>query len=209
MTNSSTLTLDERVSALLDGYLDGDGFESTLAELSADPKAAQTWAIFHVVGDVLRSKELAPRPRDANFLQRFEQRLARQSLDVPDAPIHQQRPVSMAIPVRPGYAVLSAPNAESLRWKIAAGAAGMALAGVISLSFWADYRSGGIEQLASTAPAPSATTLSPQSSTAPEVMIRDPRLDALMAAHRELGGHSALQMPAGFLRNATYDGSGR
>ncbi|MEY3123908.1 MAG: hypothetical protein RLZZ573_428, partial [Pseudomonadota bacterium] len=79
----------------------------------------------------------------------------------------------------------------------------------ISLSFWADYRSGGIEQLASTAPAPSATTLSPQSSTAPEVMIRDPRLDALMAAHRELGGHSALQMPAGFLRNATYDGSGR
>lgn len=209
MTNSSTLTLDERISALLDGHLDGDGIDATLAELTTDPQAAQTWAIFHVVGDVLRSKELAPRPRDANFLQRFEQRLAQQNLDAPDVPVYDQRPVPMAIPVPPGPAGLSASNAESFRWKIAAGAACMALAGVMGLSLWADYRSGGSAQLASTAPAQSVPMATPQSAAAPEVMIRDPRLDALMAAHRELGGHSALQMPAGFLRNATYDGSGR
>jgi sigma-E factor negative regulatory protein RseA len=38
------------------------------------------------------------------------------------------------------------------------------------------------------------------------VMIRDARLDEFLAAHRQLGGASALQMPAGFLRNATFEG---
>ena len=39
-------------------------------------------------------------------------------------------------------------------------------------------------------------------------MLRDPRLDELLAAHRQLGG-AALQMPSGFLRNATFEGPGR
>jgi sigma-E factor negative regulatory protein RseA len=41
------------------------------------------------------------------------------------------------------------------------------------------------------------------------VMIRDPRLDALLAAHRQFGGASALQMPSGFMRNATFEDGGR
>lgn len=36
-------------------------------------------------------------------------------------------------------------------------------------------------------------------------MIRDPRLDELLAAHRQYGNTTALQMPAGFLRNATFE----
>ena len=45
--------------------------------------------------------------------------------------------------------------------------------------------------------------------TAQGVMIRDPNLDALLAAHRQFGGSSALQMPTGFLRNATFEGAVR
>ena len=41
------------------------------------------------------------------------------------------------------------------------------------------------------------------------VMIRDPRLDEFLAAHRQLGGVSALQMPAGFVRAATVEAPGR
>ena len=41
------------------------------------------------------------------------------------------------------------------------------------------------------------------------VMLRDPRLDELLAAHRQFGGTSALQMPTGFLRNATFEPSDR
>jgi sigma-E factor negative regulatory protein RseA len=35
-------------------------------------------------------------------------------------------------------------------------------------------------------------------------MLRNPQLDALIAAHNQAGGSSALQMPSGFLRSATF-----
>jgi sigma-E factor negative regulatory protein RseA len=41
------------------------------------------------------------------------------------------------------------------------------------------------------------------------VMIRDPRLDELLAAHRRFGHTAALQMPAGFLRNASFEAPGK
>jgi sigma-E factor negative regulatory protein RseA len=41
--------------------------------------------------------------------------------------------------------------------------------------------------------------------TAQGQVLRDVRLEELLAEHRQYGGMSALQMPAGFLRNATYD----
>jgi sigma-E factor negative regulatory protein RseA len=40
------------------------------------------------------------------------------------------------------------------------------------------------------------------------VMMRDPRLDELLATHRQLGG-AQLVAPAGALRHATFDGPGR
>ena len=44
---------------------------------------------------------------------------------------------------------------------------------------------------------------------APGPMIRDPRLDEFLAAHRQLAGGSALQTPAGFLRNAAFESGSR
>ena len=58
-------------------------------------------------------------------------------------------------------------------------------------------------------PAAVLQTLASADGAAPQVMLRDARLDALMVAHRQFGGTSALQMPAGFLRNATYEGTVR
>jgi sigma-E factor negative regulatory protein RseA len=51
----------------------------------------------------------------------------------------------------------------------------------------------------------------PQSreAAAAPAMLRDSRLDELLAAHKQFGGTSALQMPAGFLRNATFDSAQR
>ena len=75
-------------------------------------------------------------------------------------------------------------------------------------------QAGAIVQVASQSPTPlptPATTSRPVTlvSGEPQVMIRDPRLDELMAAHKQFGGTSALQMPAGFLRNATFEGPAR
>ncbi|MOA64864.1 hypothetical protein D3C78_1910570 [compost metagenome] len=42
------------------------------------------------------------------------------------------------------------------------------------------------------------------------IMLRDPRLDELLAAHRQYSSVAALQMPANFLRNASFsDASAR
>jgi sigma-E factor negative regulatory protein RseA len=46
-------------------------------------------------------------------------------------------------------------------------------------------------------------------STGQGVVIRDARLEELLAEHRQHGGMSALQMPTGFIRGATYDASDR
>ena len=40
---------------------------------------------------------------------------------------------------------------------------------------------------------------------APAIIIRDPQLDAMLAAHRQMGGATAFQMPSGFMRNATFN----
>ena len=36
-------------------------------------------------------------------------------------------------------------------------------------------------------------------------VVRDARLEELLAAHKQFGATSALQEPSGFLRNATFD----
>jgi sigma-E factor negative regulatory protein RseA len=46
-----------------------------------------------------------------------------------------------------------------------------------------------------------------EASAAP--IVRDPRLDRLLAAHRQLGGATALGTTSGFLRNATFEGPAR
>jgi len=95
-------------------------------------------------------------------------------------------------------------NASVLRWKWVSGLALSALVSVVSVSLWSQNQQQA--QMAQASPVPSAAALAAASDQADaQIMIRDPQLDALMAAHQQLGGHSALQRPAGFLRNATFE----
>jgi sigma-E factor negative regulatory protein RseA len=40
-------------------------------------------------------------------------------------------------------------------------------------------------------------------------MLRDARLDELLAAHRQFGSATAIPMPAGALRNAAFEAPAR
>ena len=91
-------------------------------------------------------------------------------------------------------------NDASLRWKLVAGFATLAAMAVLSWELVAAWS-------APTAGSQMAQIETPLAPERPQVMIRDPQLDNLLAAHQQSGGISALQMPAGFLRNATYDRS--
>lgn len=187
----------ELISALADGHLQGEAFARGVALATSDPAAREAWQTYHLIGDVLRSGELGVAAMQPAFLERLQGRL------------REEPPLALAPALRePVVAQVRRPaaNDAAFRWKLVAGFASVA---AVSAILWSV--AGGLPgandagQLARAA-APAGTVL-----TAGErgVMIRDARLDELLAAHRQLGGATALQMSGGFVRNATFEGAGR
>lgn len=206
-----TVNDHELVSALADGQLRGQEFAHTLERLDADNDARLTWHAYHVVGDVLRSGEIMAGRRDADFMQRLQRALLQEAPLVPMVNAADSIAVNA---IRSGVRNLdgsadAAANEARFRWKLVAGLASLAAVSVIgwqASSGWGDQRAA--PTLAQQAVQPDSVSLLPltRGGAEPRVMIRDPQLDALLAAHKQFGGTSALQMPAGFLRNATFDG---
>ena len=203
MTDLHT-TQDEDLSALLDGELHGSAQQSAMDALLSQSTARSTWHAYHVAGDVLRSEELSGAAQDLQFWAKLETRLAQ-----------EPRSPSAAVPIPsslPAGSYLQSANGPVF-WRVLAGVACSALVAVIGLSVWSPSSGPSSVSMAGGMP-PVASKNSTQSAplevaVGPDGMIRDPRLDQLLSAHQQLGGHSALQMPSGFLRNATYEGAGR
>lgn len=185
----------ELISALADGQLHGDAFARGVELAASDPAAREAWQTYHLIGDVLRSGELAVGSPSTAFLERLQRRLQEERPGVPRAPAVE----AAAAPARE-----QAANDGSFRWKVVAGFASVAAVGAMvwTLVGGAPGRPAAPEL----AKAPAGTVLSAGERG---VMIRNPQLDELLAAHRQLGGATALQMPSGFVRNATFEGSGR
>jgi sigma-E factor negative regulatory protein RseA len=202
---------DERISALMDGSLEHDASTLTVEALTSDRQAASVWMSYHVIGDVLRSRELAPPHSDFDFLARFEERLAKSASSTGSNLPHGVlvEPMHTLFSESSSRAVIQSANAAVFRWKFVASAASAAFVLVLGVGLWGSKSSDDNTTLSSAAAPTTAVPAVASDVYQSDVMIRDARLDALLAAHRELGGHSALQMPAGFLRNATYPGQGR
>ena len=67
----------EQLSALADGQLQGDDFAAALA-WAAEDEGRDTWGVYHLVGEVLRSSDLA-RPVNPAFLSRLRDELAKEA----------------------------------------------------------------------------------------------------------------------------------
>jgi sigma-E factor negative regulatory protein RseA len=186
----------ELISALADGQLRGEAFARGVEVAASDPVAREAWHTYHLIGDVLRSGELAAGTLPATFLSRLQARL-QQEQGLPTATSAQQQ-AEPALPQR------EAANDASFRWKLVAGVASVAAVAAIGWTVVAGLAAKPDQgQLAA---AGAGTVIAGSERGA---MIRDPRLDEFLAAHRQLGSASALQMPAGFLRNATFEGPNR
>lgn len=203
----------EAVSALADGQLQGDLFAQAVAWAVEDAEGREAWRDHHVVGDLLRSVELAPRGSADAFMAGLRQRIAQEPALRPVAlPVVDEAGIvaATAAKVLQRRSRDDAANAALFRWKIAAGCASLAAVAVLGWNS-VGMLSGGSpsqpQQQLAAAPSQQAS-VAVASGTGP-VMIRDPRLDELLAAHKQFGGTSALQMPAGFLRNATFEEAGR
>jgi sigma-E factor negative regulatory protein RseA len=192
------MQMRELISAMADGQLQGEAFARGVEIAATDAVAREAWHTYHLIGDVLRSGELAAGTIPTAFMSRLRLRLQQEQRLSP-APTGVPLPAGMA-PVQR----LEAANDASFRWKLVAGLASVAAFAAIG---WTVVGGSGLRsgegQLAA-APAPAVA-----SGAQTGVMIRDANLDEFLAAHRQLGGASALQMPAGFLRNATFEGANR
>lgn len=189
-----TMRTEEMISALADGQLAGDAFARGVELAAADPVARQAWDAYHLIGDVLRSGERAACVLPAEFMDGLRMRLQQEQVAAPGAP-------AATVTVSSREPAQAAANDASFRWKLVAGFA--SVAAIAAIAWTAVGAPAAKPEQAQLANVPSGTVLA---ETQRGVMIRDARLDEFLAAHRQLGGASALQMPAGFLRNATFEG---
>ena len=210
------------ISALLDGELSETELNDWLSSEPEMGEAATHAQTYQFIGDTLRGHSSLTDGTSASiFLAGVQSRLLSEALQaVPKEPLPQSQATEVALVRSP------AANDSVFRWKLVAGLASLAAVMAVSWSVLTNAPTGGgpsaaAPQLALSQPAQEGNTAIPavkvtDSAAAPlavntrqGVLIRDAALEALMAEHRQHGGVSALQMPAGFLRNATYDPDAR
>lgn len=197
----------EQLSALADGELQGEELAQAL-QFATQDEGQSTWQIYHLVGDVLRAPELARhQPGNQSMVMRLREQLAQEPLY---GRLSEAMPEVQQVAM-PETAVSA--NSSVFLWKMAAGFASLAAVAAIGWSSLAGLQGGatsGAQLAAAPAPSQSAAAVASVSvNDGQQVMIRDPRLDELLAAHKQFGSTSALQMPAGFLRNATFEAPAR
>ena len=199
----------EQLSAMADGELDGAQAQALVNASKADAQLLQTWASYHAIGDALRAHA-----SDAYGATAGATRTA--SVVLPGLEVTPPLATMPSAPILRAIAPEAAANDSVWRWKLVAGVAALAAVGSVLWSVVGQQGGPAGAQLAqrsSAAPAivAGAQEVAPQelAQGVPPVMIRDPRLDELLAAHKQFGGASALQQPAGFLRNATFTPTGR
>lgn len=174
------------LSAAADG--DADALDRACrAFRDGDRQARADWHAYHLIGDVLRSSELAAAPaRDAAFLAGFRERLAAEPVVM--APVAQ---VAAAASVRP--------SRWAATWRVpaaaVASAAGVAVvAGVLVMSrTGADAPGAAAVPLAAAPqarPSPAAPTLVP--TLVKDGYIRDARIEEFMRVHQGAAGGLSL-----------------
>ena len=229
MKEADTPDVFEGLSALADGEADARVGAAISAAWRDDAAVRARWHGYHLIGDVLRSEELGGRGRDAAFLARLRERLAEEPVVLAPS---IQAPHEPAQPAVAGSDV-RARSARRLvrRWAppaaLAAGFMVVAVGALTVLQPVPEPMAPTFAAVPAPVPAPAlrlaaegmgeARSFAGQSAPialaadaeAPAgLLVRDARLDAYLAAHKQFGGSSALGLPSGFLRAATREGDG-
>lgn len=213
MNTDEQLELREQVSALADGQLGGEAFASVVERLGVHEDARASWHLYHLIGDVLRSDDMGPGLHDRAFVSRLSERLQTEPGVPRVVKPGSGTPEIVADNVRGamGYGSFGRrfqppANDRAYRWKmLAAMATVVAVAAVVWNGLGVGREGVQLAQRAAAERVEVAVGSGGREGAETGVMIRDPRLDELLAAHRQFGGASALQNPAGFLRSATLD----
>lgn len=190
----------ELLSAMVDGELRGEELEQALA-CAESAEGCASWELYHLVGDVLRSPDLAHHSQH-NLLTGLRAQLAQEpALQLQSSQL-QQVAAGMEQTQAPVVALRDpAANHSVFRWKVAASFATVAAMAALGWNLVATPADGQGAQLASAPGANSSVVVATENGS----VLRDPRLDALLANHQQYASRASLQTPADFLRNASFE----
>jgi sigma-E factor negative regulatory protein RseA len=182
---SESIAMQEQLSALHDGELSSAQAAALVRASLNDESIMLQWRSMSAIGNVLREQQggMATKPL----------LVAKPAVSIPQK---------------------EAANDGIFRWKMVAGFAALAAVGSLVWGLLgaagdkAGLPQGGVMASNQTAPAATAPSqgliaVGGQVAGQEVTMIRDPRLDELLAAHKQFGGVSALQQPAGSLRSVS------
>lgn len=183
----------EALSSIVDGEADDAGLRRVVEAWKDDAEVRASWHAYQLIGDVLRSDELAgSAARDAALLAAVRARLAAEPVVLAPAPAPAPR----------------AAHPRTPRWLVpgAVAAGFVVVAGVVLV----------LEQQVAPTSSPTlaareATTVAVKASAGPAAsvpslvtdgrVLRDARLDAYLDAHRGAVGGLPTALPGGGLRN--------
>jgi sigma-E factor negative regulatory protein RseA len=167
------------LSALADG--DPQAAQQACAAWRDDAEARRAWHSYHLIGDVLRSDELARAPtHDAAFLDGLRARLAQEPIVL--APAAPQRGPRWLLPM-------------------AAAAGFVAVAGVlVVVRLGSPEGPAGASTLAAASRPGATATVTATTTAAGGAVLRDARLDEFLRAHQAARGGVAVAAPGGTLR---------
>lgn len=212
MKQTENASWAERLSALADGEADAADAADLSARWRDDAELRSQWHRWHLIGDAMRSDELAGRSGESQFLAALRTKLAAEPVVLAPAPVVETPSI--------------AGRRAASRWRVpAAVAAGFVMVAGALVAMRPDVPQA-VAPLARQQPsvaAPVAVAAVPRASevvaaaarveTHPGalaepmrgVLIRDARMQQYFDAHQQFGGSTALGMPSAFLRNATHD----
>ncbi|MDZ7811712.1 MAG: sigma-E factor negative regulatory protein [Ideonella sp.] len=179
----------EDISALFDGEAEASELER-LSQQWSDEDTRAHWHTCSLIGDVLRSEDLAQAPRhDAAFLAGVRQRLAQEPVVLSPTALRSDETRQLTARASRRYWLSSAAVAATV---------------AVAVGVWTNQTDG-----LSALNGPTLAQMgSPSEASAqlPLIMVRDPELDRYLAAHRQYVQGPALAAPGGVRQVAVQPG---
>lgn len=164
------------LSALADG--DAQAADKACRLWRGDEQARRTWHAYHLIGDVMRSEDLAVAPaRDAAFLAGLRQRLAAEPVVLaPERPAARRQPWLLPAAMAAGFVLV----------------AGVLVVARVSLP---GAQPAAVE-IAATSDASALALGQPELRAGGSTLITDARLDEFLRAHQAAGAGMAMAAAA-------------
>ncbi|WP_310038071.1 sigma-E factor negative regulatory protein [Paraburkholderia caribensis] len=201
-SNAQANSQGERLSAFVDGeLLDGEHPNTILAALGREDRA--TWSCYHLIGDALRSDDLAVSPATSSaFLNGFAARFESEAhVLAPVSVPATRRLLALRRRVVPAFAVAAA--AATLTWIVMPQLSGVGT-GVTQVASVAPHADS--VQRVAMASMPAATTA--DANVSDGNIIRDASLDQYLEAHQQFGLQPVVSGSMPLLRAASLTTQG-